>query len=461
MPVADRSAPRVCVVGLGKLGSPMAAVFAAKGFEVIGLDVNRAYVDALNAGCAPVDEPRLQELIDAAGARLTATTSYDEAIAGSDVSFVIVPTPSGADAFFINDYVVEAVRRIGSVLRHASHDHLVVITSTVMPGATGSVIRQALEESSGRIVGTSVGLCYSPEFIALGSVVRDLLNPDMVLIGECTPEYGDRLAAIYHASTESAPAVHRMGFVNAEICKIAVNTYVTTKISYANMLADLCEHLPDANVDVITAALGADTRIGPKYLRGGVAYGGPCFPRDNKAFAALARTLGVPCSLAEATDQINDYQVHRLAGAVHATCHDGARVAILGLSYKPDTGVYEQSQGLALARLLLQEGYRVTVADPLAAANAARELPGAEVASFEDAVRTADAAVVTTPWPALKTLAPALFVRPSGAIPVIDPWGILRETPIARTANLILLGRRPAELAHAAAALPEFVRTRR
>jgi UDPglucose 6-dehydrogenase len=306
-----------------------------------------------------------------------------------------------------------------------------------------------------------VGLCYSPEFIALGSVVRDLLNPDMVLIGECTPEYGDWLAEIYHASTESAPAVHRMGFVNAEICKIAVNTYVTTKISYANMLADLCDHLPGANVDEITAALGADTRIGPKYLRGGVAYGGPCFPRDNKAFAALARTLGVPCSLAEATDQINDYQVHRLAGAVHATCHDGARVAILGLSYKPDTGVYEQSQGLALARLLLQEGYRVTLADPLAAASAARELPGADVAGFEDAVRAADAAVVTTPWPALKTLSPALFVRPSGTMPVIDPWGILRDTPIARTANLILLGRRPAEVAHAAAALPQFARTRR
>lgn len=184
MPVTGDRMPRLSVVGLGKLGSPMAAVFAAKGFDVVGLDVNRDYVDALNAGRAPVEEPRLQELIDTSRARLRTTTSYEEAVEASDISFVIVPTPSGEDHFFINDFVIDAVRRIGSVLRKTDKDFLIVVTSTVMPGSTGGVIRQALEDSSGRVVGRDVGLCYSPEFIALGSVVRDLLNPDMVLIGE-------------------------------------------------------------------------------------------------------------------------------------------------------------------------------------------------------------------------------------------------------------------------------------
>jgi len=443
MSIAGGREPRLAVIGLGKLGAPMAAVFAVKGFDVVGVDLSQAHVDALNQGRAPVDEAQLQDFIDRAEGRLRATVDFADAVASTDISFVIVPTPSGRDAFFVNDYVVDAVRRIGAVLRHTDRDHLVVVTSTVMPGSTGGVIRQALEESSGRTVGADVGLCYSPEFIALGSVVRDLLNPDMVLIGECNARYGAALERIYAATTESNPAVHRMGFVNAEICKIAVNTFVTTKISYANMLADLCDHLPGADVDVITGALGADSRIGPKYLRGGVAYGGPCFPRDNKAFAALARGFGVPCGIAEATDEINDYQVERLLGAVAATVDRGARVAVLGMAYKTGTGVFEKSQGFALARRLMSEGYRVLIADPQAAPAAAAML-GRDVEAFTEfapAIAACDVAVVTTPWSGILDTPRDAFRRASGSLPVIDPWGLLKASPLADAAKVISLGR--------------------
>jgi UDPglucose 6-dehydrogenase len=454
MAVKGGREPRLAVIGLGKLGAPMAAVFAAKGFEVVGVDLTQANVDAVNEGRAPVDEAQLQEFIDRSRGRLRATADFADAIAASDISFVIVPTPSGRDDFFVNDYVIDAVTRIGAVLRQTQHDHLVVITSTVMPGSTDGVIRDALEQSSGRTVGVDVGLCYSPEFIALGSVVRDLLNPDMVLIGECSEEYGALLERVYRATTESDPSVQRMAFVNAEICKIAVNTFVTTKISYANMLADLCDHLPGADVDAITGALGADTRIGPKYLRGAVAYGGPCFPRDNKAFAALARTLGVPFGIAEATDQINDYQVERLLGAVSATVSRGGRVAVLGLSYKTGTGVFEKSQGLALARALMGEGYRVALADPQSAEGAAAVL-GRDVeafAEFAPAIASCDAAVITTPWPAIREVPASAFQRASGPVPVIDPWGLLKDTPLAKVARLISLGRgaAPAAARHVA-----------
>lgn len=443
MPLEGGRDPRLSVIGLGKLGAPMAAVFAVKGFDVIGVDVSQANVDAVNAGRAPVDEAQLQAFIDRARGKLRATTDFAEAVASTDISFIIVPTPSGRDHFFVNDYVVDAVRRIGTVLRHSGNDHLVVVTSTVMPGSTGGVIREALEESSGRTVGVDVGLCYSPEFIALGSVVRDLLNPDMVLIGECSDRYGAALEQVYRATTESTPAVHRMGFVNAEICKIAVNTYVTTKISYANMLADLCDHLPGADVDVITGALGADSRIGPKYLRGGVAYGGPCFPRDNKAFASLARTLGVPCGIAEATDEINDYQVERLLGAVAATVERGARVAVLGMAYKTGTGVFEKSQGFALARGLMSDGYRVLIADPLAAMTAADALGGGVEAftDFAPAITACDVAVITTPWSDIVKTPADAFHRPSGLLPIIDPWGVLKNSSLAGRVRLISLGR--------------------
>jgi UDPglucose 6-dehydrogenase len=307
--------PRLSIIGLGKLGSPMAAVMAVKGFEVIGLDLNERLVSAINEGAAPVQEPRLQEFIDQGRARLRATASYDEAILNSDITFIIVPTPSDKDRMFTNKYVVASVQEIGRSLRKKTGRHIVVVTSTVMPGSTGGEIREALERASGRKVGPELGLAYNPEFIALGTVVRDMLRPDFILIGESDPATGEALEAIYKRSCDNQPIIRRMNFVNAELTKISVNTYVTTKISYANMLAEMCDKLPGADVDVVSTAVGSDTRVGSKYIKGAIGYGGPCFPRDNKAFAALGRHLGVRCDLAEATDAIND---HQIAGACRA-----------------------------------------------------------------------------------------------------------------------------------------------
>jgi UDPglucose 6-dehydrogenase len=180
--------------------------------------------------------------------------------------------------------------KIGKALARKNSYHLVVLSSTVMPGATEK-IRQMLEQTSGKRCGEEFGFCYNPEFIALGSVIRDMLNPDMLLIGESDERAGQILAGIYGNVCKSKPVVARMNFVNAELTKLSVNTYVTTKISYANMLAEICEKLPGADADVVTSALGLDSRIGRKYLKGALGYGGPCFPRDNVAFAALARSL--------------------------------------------------------------------------------------------------------------------------------------------------------------------------
>ena len=348
---------RVSVIGLGKLGSPLAAVLASKGHEVIGVDLNPEFVRLLNEGRAPVQEPRLQELIDASQGRLRATVDVEEATLQSEISFVIVPTPSDAKGAFTNKYVIEAVTAIGKALRKMDSYHVVNITSTVMPGSMGGEIRRALESASGRIVGKDLGLCYNPEFIALGSVIRDMLLPDAILIGESDTRAGDLLESIYRTSCENNPPVQRMNFVNAELTKISVNTFVTTKISYANMLADICDRLPGADVDVVTNAVGMDSRIGRKYLKGALGYGGPCFPRDNVAFGSLARSVGARADVAEATDRINRYQIDRLVSAVASRLNRGARVGILGLSYKPETGVIEESQGVMLAASPRRPGF--------------------------------------------------------------------------------------------------------
>src|SRR5687768_10090998 len=232
---------KISVIGLGKLGSPLSAVLASKGFSIVGTDLHQPYVDSINAGQAPVDEPRLQELIEANRDRLRATMDAAAAVAKTDVTFIIVPTPSDDSGRFRNSHILTAMEAIGAGLRKKNGYHVVVITSTVMPGSTGGEIRAALEVASGRRVGEQLGLCYNPEFIALGSVVRDMLSPDVILIGQSDVKAGDVLESIYDKACENKPVIQRMSFVNAELTKIAVNTFVTTKISYANMLAGLCD----------------------------------------------------------------------------------------------------------------------------------------------------------------------------------------------------------------------------
>lgn len=443
----EESRPKLSVIGLGKLGSPMVAVFAKKGYEVTGLDINRDFVTALNEGRAPVEEPGLQELIDEHRDRISATQDFQQAVHGSDVTFIIVPTPSGKDCFFTNKYVVEAIQRVGLALRSKTGYHLVVVTSTVMPGSTDGEIRQALESASGRSVGPKLGLCYNPEFIALGSVIRDMLHPDMILIGESDAKAGQILEDIYKSSTESDPEIHRMASVNAELTKISVNTYVTTKISYANMISDMCDHLPGADAHVVNRAVGADSRVGRKYLKSAVGYGGPCFPRDNKAFAALGRHLGVRCDLAEATDLINDYQLDRMVSAIESNLALGGTVAVLGLSYKPHTVVVEAAHGMLLAGRLAEAGHEVVVYDPLATANAKAMLPASVdfADSAEGAIRKADVVIVMTPSPEYAELTGQVLSADGRQRVVIDPWNVISPETTAFALKHIVPGRSTAE----------------
>lgn len=427
----------ICVVGLGKLGSPLAAVLASKGHNVIGVDLNAYFVDSINAGKAPVVEPQLQELIDASRDRLKATKDYAEAIPQTDISFIIVPTPSDETGVFTNRFVLDAVRAIGAALKTTDRYHVVNITSTVMPGSTQGEIREALEAASGRKVGDNLGLTYNPEFIALGSVVRNMLYPDMILLGESDERAGDVLEAVYKTSTNNDPPIQRMNLVNAEITKISVNTYVTTKISFANMLAEICEGLPGADVAVVSQALGKDTRIGGKYLQGALGFGGPCFPRDNIAFGKLAERVGARADIALAGEAINKHQIDRITRIVRKNLDASREVAVLGMAYKPDTPVVEESQGVMIARDLASAGVSVAVFDPLAMEGARWALKdkvryGQDLA---DAVRNASTIVIATPS---KEYAEAADLLCRAGVTIIDCWRVL---PDGGDATIVHVGR--------------------
>jgi UDPglucose 6-dehydrogenase len=434
---------RVSIIGLGKLGAPMAAVMADKGHTVIGVDISPAVVKAINDGGAPVSEPGLEELIRKNHARLSATTDCAEAVRSTDITFIIVPTPSETDGAFSLRYVLAAGESIGQALRKKDQYHLVVLSSTVMPGSTEGGLLPVVERASGKRCGRDFGVCYNPEFIALGSVIHDMLHPDLVLIGEYDERSGAILVELYGGVCQSNPAIARMNFVNAELTKLSVNTFVTTKISYANMLAQVCETVPGADVEVVTRALGADGRIGRRYLTGALGYGGPCFPRDNAAFSALARRNGVPATLAEATDALNRQQVPRLAEMILGRLPTGGTAGVAGLAYKPDTEVTEESQGLLLAQYLLSRDTKVVVYDPAAIDSARGILQGRVrfAASLEDCARDSDVLAITTPWAQFRSLS-AEAMRPADGRrkTVIDCWRILPRARFDGIAEYTTLG---------------------
>lgn len=420
---------RISVIGLGKLGASMAAAFGSRGFDVVGVDVNQHSVDLVNNGHAPVQETNLEETISANCERIRATMSHEDAILNSDISFVIVPTPSDERGAFSLQYAEWAFREMGKAIGKKNAYHNVVLTSTVLPGSTRQALLPLLEKESGKRAGKDFGLCYSPEFIALGSIIQDFLHPDFTLIGELDERCGSQLEEIYsRVAVNGAPSA-RMSLENAELTKISINTFVTTKITFANMLAEICEQIPGGNIDIVTNALGLDTRIGRKYLTGSIGYGGPCFPRDNVALSFIARELGIEAGLAEITDSMNRSIAEKVAQRILPMVRKGATVAVLGLSYKPFSHVTEESQGVYVAQHLSKHGIRVVAYDPMSNEMTLEELKRNVVVldAIEDCLKQAEAVLVTTPDPVFKELVAASFQNEFAEVLVVDFWRILKE----------------------------------
>jgi UDPglucose 6-dehydrogenase len=413
----------VSVVGLGKLGLCIAAVLAYRGFKVVGVDVDKAKVDAVNGGRSPIVETNLEDLISQNSKNLRATTNHYDAVKQTQASFVIVPTPSEPDGSFSLKFVVEAVEKIGRAIADKDGYHLVVINSTVSPGSMENRVKPLLEEVTGKKCGMDFGLCYNPEFIALGDVIRGLLEPDLVLIGESDPKAGSILADMYKRICVNNPPIERTSFINAEIAKIAINSYITMKITFANLLAEICENTDGADVDEVTRIIGRDSRIGSKYLKGGLGYGGPCFPRDNIAFARFAESVSVKAELPITVHRANLSQVKRVVKIIEQLKlnHD-KKIGILGLSYKPDTPIVEESQSIMLARELSSKGYVVHVYDPLALEEAKKVLGNTAIyeKTLDTCIKNVDVVVLATPWKSFS------IINTEGKI-IIDCWRLLKD----------------------------------
>lgn len=409
---------RVAVVGLGKLGSPLAAVFASKGHKVYGCDLNTDFVDKLSKGIAPVEEKGLAALLGQSG-QIRTTVDVVEATRQAEIIFIIVPTPSLDDGSFATSHIQSILFMLANA-EQPNFYQTIVIVSTLSPGSMDTLV-SAYESISGRKSDNNFGFIYSPEFIALGSVVTDLLNPSFVLIGEADTKSGDVLVDFY-SKIHNAP-VKRMSFVSAEIAKLGLNVALTQRISYANTISELCENYTGADAADVLDAIGLDRRIGSLYLCSGTAFGGPCFPRDCRAFKTAAKKAYCQAIMVEAGIRVNELQTGRIERIIDRTKGE-KRIGILGLVYKEGTHIEEESAGLSLQKRLEKKGYKVSVC------SSSQEDQLTEVTQFSKII------VVMTSCSKFRQLP----LPAESEITIIDAWGIVDQSLLPPKVHYIRLG---------------------
>lgn len=416
---------RFTMVGLGKLGAPIAAAIASRGHKVCGVDKNQEVVDKVNKGVAPVQEFQLQETMDKVGENIRATTSLMAGLRDADIVGILVPTPSMKNGLFSPQHVWDVCYDIGWHLRKRSGHLVVSVMSTLIPGTMEKEIKETIEKRSGRPCGDGWSLTYNPELVAIGSVIKDYLNPDLVIIGQSDTQAGTRLANFWLTASNVAPhQLHFMSLTNAEIVKMSINMFVSTKIAFANLLGDLCESFPSGDIDLVSKAVRADSRIGHKYFRAGMPYGGTCFPRDVHAFEELCEDNKVMGEIAWAVRRSNKFRARRIMNHVRSWANPDSTIAILGLSYKPGTTCTIGSPSLIVAEQLRDKGYTVVGYNPFIDIT---DYPdGVEFWSLTDCLTHADVIMIATQEPVFRAISQKDFKHRKKLGTIIDCWRILR-----------------------------------
>jgi UDPglucose 6-dehydrogenase len=344
----------ITVIGIGRLGICLALCLEKAGYNVLGVDISPEYIAQVNDKTFASPEPRVTKYLQASK-QFKATTSIQEGLDFSDLYFIVAPTNTVPDIQAYDHSIISKI--LTTIDSYKVSQKHIVICATVFPGY---IINSACKFVT-NCPNTSIS--YNPEFIAQGDIINGLCNPDMVLIGEGSKSAGDRLETIYKNLCLNHPYIARMSVPSAEITKLAVNCFVTAKIAFANLIGDIADKTPGADKEIITRAIGQDQRIGPKNLKPGYGYGGPCFPRDNRALGNYASLVGVDPLFFRATDQTND--LHATTMAKKMIQQNLNNYEFEDVCYKSNCKVpiIENSQKINVAQKIAKEGKTVTIID--------------------------------------------------------------------------------------------------
>jgi UDPglucose 6-dehydrogenase len=394
---------RITMIGSGYVGLVSGACFSDFGHDVVCVDKDAAKIDALKAGRMPIYEPGLDQLVasNVAAGRLTFTTDLAQAVAGADAVFIAVGTPSRrGDGHADLTYVFDATREIAAAVTGPT----VVVTKSTVPVGTGDRVEEILREERPDI---DIAVVSNPEFLREGAAIGDFKRPDRIVIGTEDERARGVMRDVYRPLYLNESPILFVGRRTSELIKYAANAFLATKITFINEIADLCEAV-GANVQDVSRGIGLDNRIGSKFLHAGPGYGGSCFPKDTLALLKTAEDFGTPTRIVEAVVSVNDTRKRAMGRKIiHALGDDakGKTVAVLGLTFKPNTDDMRDAPSLAIIQSLLDAGATVRAYDPEGMKAAKAMMPGVTYCtSAYEAATGADAVTIVTEWDTFRAL---------------------------------------------------------
>jgi UDPglucose 6-dehydrogenase len=419
---SSTAAPRLTVIGTGYLGATHAICMAVLGFEVLGVDVDAAKIESLARGRVPFFEPGLPEMLRKAldSGRLSFTTDFARAGEWGDVHFVCVGTPQQKGSYAADLSYVDAAA--SELAGHLTRRALVVGKSTVPIGTAARLTRLLQEQAP---AGRDIELAWNPEFLREGFAVEDTLKPDRLVFGVASDWAQQQLMRSFAPIVAAGTPIVVTDLATAELVKVSANSFLATKISYINAMAEVCE-ATGADVQQLAEALAYDARIGGRFLKPGLGFGGGCLPKDIRAFMHRTEELGVGQATAflREVDAINRRRRARTVDLVRESAGGdltGVRVCALGAAFKPDSDDIRDAPALDVARMLQAEGARVRVFDPQAMPNASRAYPDLEYSgSVMEAAHQADVVVLLTEWGQFRSIDPARLGEVVAARCVVD-----------------------------------------
>ena len=419
------------MIGAGYVGLVSGACFADFGHEVVCVDKAQEKIDALLKGKMPIYEPGLDQLVasNVAAGRLSFTTDIAEAVKDAGAIFIAVGTPSRrGDGHADLSYVYAAAKEIGETVDH----DCVVVTKSTVPVGTGDEVERILKEVN---TTNTIAVVSNPEFLREGAAIDDFKRPDRIVIGSEDDRASDVMREIYRPLFLNQAPILFTGRRTAELTKYAANAFLATKITFINEVADLCE-VVGANVQDVARGIGLDNRIGAKFLHAGPGYGGSCFPKDTLAMLKTAQDNDVPQRIVEAVVQVNDNRKRAMGRKVIKALGGDARdkkVALLGLTFKPNTDDMRDAPSLAIVQSLLDAGAKITAYDPEGMELAAPMMPDVEMASDAyAAAKDADVVVIVTEWDAFRALDLGKLAGTVAQKTLVDLRNIYRRPEVER-----------------------------
>ena len=373
---------KVGIVGLGYVGLVTAIALANAGNEIIGVDIDKNKIDALKDHKLKIYEPGLNEAFENAYNEITFSTKYS-LLRSVEAVYVIVPTPT-VEGKILLDYVFDACDKIKEV----NSNPIIVIKSTVVPGTA----RKIIERTESIVVS-------NPEFTKEGTAMEDTIHPDRIVIGSYNQKALDTIAELW--SFTKSPIIKTTN-ENAELIKYASNAFLATKISFINEIANLCEHIPGADVETVAKGMGLDKRIAPYFLKAGIGYGGSCFPKDTKAIAEFARGLGEHLRIIESTIEVNDERINKVYEIIKRTLNTKtANIGVLGITFKNNTNDTRESQAIKLINKLKSEGFNVNAYDPIIKDG----IDNVKICkNMKECIESSDILVIATEWDEFKNI---------------------------------------------------------